>query len=199
MEKKIILEKGFVRDRIPFKVYNELLNSLNISDVDSKKPHNFSLAGNIEKELEVTGLIPDSFHQYLAFLANNYYNYFPLEKIKNNKKFEFMKSWLNYQKKHEFNPLHFHEGSLSYVVWIKIPYNLIDEFNLPNNLNSNLPRNSLFEFVVDNIQHTINVNANMEGEIIIFDSKYHHQVYPFYTSDEYRISLAGNLLTYWVD
>ncbi len=199
MEKKLIVEKGFLHDRIPFKVYQELLDSIDILDIDSKKTYNASLAGNIEKELDATSLIPNSFYEYVAFLANSYYNYFPLEKFGNKKTFKFMASWLNYQKKNEFNPLHSHEGSLSYVVWLKIPYNLKDELSLPNNVVSNGPRNSVFEFFVNDVTCPIWVDSSMEGEIIIFNSAYNHLVYPFYTSDEYRISLAGNLKTEWVD
>ena len=43
------------------------------------------------------------------------------------------------------------------------------------------------------------VDKDMEGEIIVFDSKLLHVVYPFYTSNDYRMSLAGNVLTEWVD
>ena len=31
------------------------------------------------------------------------------------------------------------------------------------------------------------------GKMILFPSKIYHQVYPFYTSDEYRISISGNV------
>ena len=199
MKKQLIIEKGFLHDKLPFDVFKELLDSINIVNVESKKPYNLSLAGNIEKEFEVTNLIPNLFYEYVAYLANSYYDHFPLEKIKNNKKLEFKACWLNYQKKHEFNPIHVHDGALSYVVWIKIPYNLAEELNFPNNINSKLARNSAFEFVVDNKSFPIFVDSSMEGEIIIFNSNYFHQVYPFYTSDEHRISLAGNLFTHWVD
>jgi hypothetical protein len=201
MEKKIIVEKGFIYDKIPSDVYKELLASIDISNVDTKKPHNFALAGNIEKEFNVTDLIPDLFCEYVCFVANQYYHHFPLERKGNNKNFQFGDTWLNYQQKHEFNPIHFHSGSLSYVVWIKIPYDLDEELNLPN-VRSTGPigrKNSIFEFTVDNISHPIYVNSEMEGSIIIFNATYSHQVYPFYTSDEYRISLAGNLHTNWVD
>lgn len=199
MEKIIITEKGYLLSEVPMAIYNELLAGLNINDVKSKKPYNFTLAGNIEKELEVTNLVPNSFYEYVASLANNYYAQFPKEALRVNKQFEFIDAWLNYQKRLEFNPLHIHKGTLSYVVWIKIPYNIHSEMNMPNNLQTNLPRNSFFEFMVDNISHPIQVDSSYEGKIIIFNSLYHHQVYPFYTSNDYRISLAGNLNTYWVD
>ena len=32
-----------------------------------------------------------------------------------------------------------------------------------------------------------------EGKMLFFSSKYHHCVYPFYLSDEERISVSGNI------
>ena len=199
MKKQVVFEKGYLHDRVPTKVYKELLDSINISDINSKEPLNSVLAGNIEKEFDVTKLIPDSFYDYVSSLANGYYDNFRSEKIKNNKRFVFYESWVNYQKKYEFNPLHNHAGSLSYVVWIKIPYNLEDELSMPNNVKSRSPVNSVFEFVVNDTPHPIGVNSSMEGDIIIFNSNMKHQVHPFYTSDEYRISMSGNLFTEWLD
>ena len=31
------------------------------------------------------------------------------------------KMWVNFQKKHEFNPLHDHSGVYSFVIWLTIP------------------------------------------------------------------------------
>jgi hypothetical protein len=201
MEKKIIVEKGFIYDEIPSDVYEELLASIDISDINTKKPNNLALAGNIEKEFDVTNLISDSFRNYVCFIANQYYHHFPLERSGNNKNFQLLDTWLNYQQKHEFNPIHSHHGSLSYVVWIKIPYDINEELEMPNVISSSphSRKNSIFEFMVDDLSHNIYVSSKMEGHIIIFNAKYRHQVYPFYTSDEYRISLAGNLYTHWVD
>jgi hypothetical protein len=39
----------------------------------------------------------------------------------------------------------------------------------------------------------IRADKKYEGKICIFPSYLHHSVFPFYSSDEYRISIAGNL------
>lgn len=198
MQKIIITEKGYIEDRIPFVVYEELLQSLNIKDKDSKPTYHRELVGQIETELDVTKIIPKIFHQYLIYLADSYYKNFPLSGPSNHREYQFGDSWLNYQKKYEFNPVHVHSGSLSYVVWIKIPYKLEEEFSLPNSLNTPNPHNSLFSFVLDNVMHPIRVNSSLEGHIIMFDAGTPHTVYPFFTSDDYRISLAGNIFTNWL-
>ena len=35
---------------------------------------------------------------------------------------------MNFQRPGEFNPLHFHESDLSFVIWTEIPQELKDEF-----------------------------------------------------------------------
>jgi hypothetical protein len=39
----------------------------------------------------------------------------------------------------------------------------------------------------------IRADKKYEGKICIFPSYLHHSVFPFYSSDKYRISIAGNL------
>ena len=199
MQKVIMHQKGYIHDRIPLDLYNLLINSLNIDDMASKPDLVKYLAGNLEIQKNITDLIPASFYEYLSHLANEYCNNFSTggiliqETSDMKREFLFSNSWINYQKKYEFNPVHAHSGDLSYVIWIKIPYDLEKELQLANNTNSNTPCNSLFSFIGQDFEYLIKVSKEFEGEIIIFDSKQKHTVYPFYTSDDFRISLSGNI------
>ena len=38
--------------------------------------------------------------------------------------------WVNYQKQHEFNPMHDHGGAYSFVIWMKIPTKSQEQHNL---------------------------------------------------------------------
>lgn len=91
--------------------------------------------------------------------------------------------WINYQTKHQVLPNHIHAGFISYSIWVNIP--VLQEF-------------SYFQFIYNStlgptFNHDIMINKHMEGKIILFPSLMHHIAYPFYTSDETRISVAGNL------
>tara|TARA_A100001515_G_scaffold145065_1_gene151704 strand:+ start:4297 stop:4890 length:594 start_codon:yes stop_codon:yes gene_type:complete len=97
------------------------------------------------------------------------------------------KPWVNYQSKHEFVPSHTHDGIFSYTIWIEIPYNNEGEFA------------STFKFqysdILGNARHAnIKLNKQDSGKMLFFPSALSHQVYPFYSSDKYRISISGNLL-----
>jgi len=160
------------------------------------KKHNNRLAGNLEKEY-IPHKSQEILRPYLISFANEFHKHstenehYPQWDIKD--------LWINFQKKHEHNPLHNHSGVLSFVIWIQIPYSLKDELLHPNCINSNAPSNSLFEFVFTNFlgkvsTSDIHLDKSWEGTIIMFPSSLNHMVYPFYTSDEYRISISGNLM-----
>ena len=109
--------------------------------------------------------------------------------------------WVNLQKKYEFNPLHNHSGVLSFVMYLQIPYNIEDELCMPHNKNSRVNSASTFLFVYPSItqqehavaEHVINIDKTWVGKMIIFPAWLQHMVTPFYTSDEFRISVSGNL------
>ena len=43
------------------------------------------------------------------------------------------------------------------------------------------------------ITHCVDVDKSFEGKMLMFNSIQSHMVYPFYTSDDYRITISGNL------
>ena len=106
------------------------------------------------------------------------------------------KSWINFQKKHEFNPLHDHSGIFSFIIFMQIPYKLEDEYKLYTVIDK--PANSCLCFVYTNINGEIksfncNVDESYLYKMIIFPAKLKHIVYPFYTSNEERITISGNV------
>ena len=117
-----------------------------------------------------------------------------------NKKCDYMLQslWVNYQKKHEFNPTHIHTGIYSFVIWLKVPYKIEDEIARSASRNSRMKCPAHFQFSytdsMGQISHElIPVDETYEAVICIFPAKMNHQVYPFYTSDDYRISVSGNI------
>ena len=108
--------------------------------------------------------------------------------------------WVNFSKKGEYNPLHTHSGLLSFVLWYKMPFIIEDENNLPIVSGGTLNTGACFQFNFLEMdskgaigQHTIEADRSYENKMIIFPSNLQHTVYPFFTSDGYRISLSGNI------
>ena len=95
--------------------------------------------------------------------------------------------------------MHTHSGVLSFVIWYKTPYLYKDEVEYDTaKKGSSLCTNGLFSFiinkngVVDSVY--IPVDKNWDGYISLFPANLFHQVYPFFTSDDYRISISGNIM-----
>ena len=108
--------------------------------------------------------------------------------------------WANYQYKNEFNPSHRHTGVYSFVIWLKIPYNWEEQNKLPHlkDIKEIDKKPGLFEFEYINILGHIKtfsylLNSDYEGTMLFFPAALRHCVYPFYNTDEPRISISGNI------
>ena len=108
--------------------------------------------------------------------------------------------WVNFQNKYEFNPFHMHHATISFVIWMKIPYEYDNERKTQEAEGiGEQCRSGCFEILYTDIlgrilNYIYPLSSNSEGTVLIFPSQLSHQVYPFYTSDEERISISGNLL-----
>ena len=142
-----LLNYGVVQTYLPDEILEVLkAEAKEIQDsFDTANPYNKKLAGNIEKEftLEKSGSVLKPFILDMAtFYTENF-------KLFNTWKPVFQKPWINFMKKHEFNPIHFHVPlkGLSYVIWVQIPYDPAEEKALPHSVNANQPMSSNFQFV----------------------------------------------------
>jgi hypothetical protein len=169
------------------------------------------LAGNIEEEYKLSTKSSHLIEDFSIEVAKGYFQVIEDEQLNPVKKFdhdsdffekevnyELESLWINLQKKYEFNPRHSHAGDYSFVIWMRIPYDLTNELNHKNCKNSNESLNSLFEFQFispDGEMETLPlfIDKTWEGTMVMFPSWLNHSVYPFYTSDDYRISISGNI------
>ena len=70
--------------------------------------------------------------------------------------------------------------------------NMLNHFHLNSYLNNKLQFHYI-DILGGTRKVTIKLNKNDAGRMLFFPSLLLHQVYPFYTSDETRISISGNL------
>ena len=81
---------------------------------------------------------------------------------------------------------------------VNIPYDIKEELSLDNSKNSNIPMTTAFNFVYTDVLGEMQVHAMFaekmhEGGLLFFPAKLNHQVWPFYTSEDYRITVSGNI------
>ena len=193
---------GLTEGSIPSEIYQALnreIVDIHTNDKDIVRM-NSSLAGQITKEYELTKSrqLLDPYLEEMGRAYQKEWNYYPKENPNDNK-LTVESVWVNMQKKLEVNPLHNHDGTLSFVAWLYVPFKLEDERNMENCKNSRtVELSSTFQFVyttaLGNIANCpMFVESGWEAKIIMFPAKLLHIVYPFQTSDDYRISIAGNL------
>lgn len=186
---------GILKTQVPADLFEQIKKDLNWYRGED---YNENLVGHIEDEREF--IITDKIQFFLEELAEHYHQRF------NIKDFRVVShlAWVNLQKKHEFNPCHLHDSTLSWVLWVKIPYRLEDEDNLPNTIKTRYSLNSRFQFFYNQLDgkqavQTLDIDQSWQGTILLFPSTLRHTVYPFYTSDQARISIAGNIYATFTD
>ena len=187
---------------LPDKIFKDLRKACD----NAKKKHNNvkkELIGHINEEYYITE-VPKNFNDFLLRTVLNADVIVERSKklaiVSHDKPFYLDRLWVNYQKKYEFNPPHDHAGVYSFVVFIQIPYDLKKEETYFTKMFADNARPMTSKFAFQNINidgeistEPLNVDKSFEGKIILFPSKQVHTVFPFYTSNRYRITVSGNI------
>lgn len=184
-------------DNVPDNIINYLKKS-----IKRKKNLKFNkgLLGHIKEEYLYSN-IPEKIKQFfIEKIFENSILKFHLDKIDiltKNAPLVLDKLWCNFMKKYEFNPLHGHSGVFSFIIFLKIPYDLQKEDKVFPEVNK-IHLTSRLQFVTvsptTGIQSIIlDVDKSFENKMLIFPANFKHEVYPFYTSDEERITVSGNI------
>jgi len=195
---------GFLLKKIPYDLFRKIKNETKFIEKDFSNHQNVShkLSGNIRNEFDLTDCKRE-LQNYVLELVKEYdaqFNYISsVDPLNGNVPLILDMLWVNFQKKYEFNPNHSHSGVMSFVIWIQIPYDLADELESSPGKYSVDNMASKFQFSYSDIlgrmkSYQISLDKSFEGTICLFPSKLTHCVYPFYTSDDYRISVSGNIL-----
>ena len=176
-----------------------------VSHTDSHTDARNGLVGNISKSDFMLDKDDWFFKNTLEGWCNtmffkewtNYYGVY-VAKILPPPVFELNGFWVNYQKQHEFNPPHSHASYYSFVVFMKIPTHWQEQHALPMSEGSATPCASDFTFLLpyqsEGIRsHRIKLSPEYEGRMLLFPSWLTHQVYPFYGTEEERITISGNI------
>ena len=122
---------------------------------------------------------------------DNYYKYHIVKKDPP-PNFKLESLWVNYQKQHEYFPIHKHYFLYSFVVFIKIPTVGEEQHRLPFRCPFQ-ESTSDFQFVVQDNEINFSLSPEDEGRILFFPASLRHQVYPFYECEEERITISGNI------
>jgi uncharacterized protein (TIGR02466 family) len=170
------------------KVSQNFLNKLNKEfderSVTKKIDYSSKLASQIKNEIKISNnfiqknLKNEITKNIKIFLLN--------EKIKNIKKINILNLWVVRQFKGEYNPIHYHEGDLSGVGYLKLPKNMTKN-KLVNN--KKIKTNGTIDFINGQkgfLSKSIYNVKPKERDLLIFPNYLMHTAYPFNTTGERR-------------
>jgi len=144
-----------------------------------------NLAGEIKYEVKIS---KDFLEESLSNLLKNYvFNYIKLALNKEFKSFEIKSCWAVCQFESDYNPVHWHDGHVSGVMYTKIPKNFGESYKKIN-------KNGIISFIHGTSQLTSTSLFDIKpevGDLFIFPSYMMHTVYPFF-SDQERRSISFN-------
>ena len=138
---------------------------------------------------------------------NNYRKYV-VNKEEPSPKFEMNRFWVNYQRQYEFNPLHFHSGLYSFVIFMKIPTHWKEQQEMnKDKFRASVASDFVFVWGSENMEQigglnpiltdisTENLQLSLEdeGRMVFFPARLQHMVYPFYECEEERVTISGNI------
>ena len=199
----LIKNTGYLFLKMPQEIISEIKTSVDVVQNDFNKsiPLNDRLAGQIDKEYAIK--LTHKATQYIKWTVEQYCNANPnyINSITNHPVLKYEgDAWINFQEKYEYNPMHDHTGVFSYVIWYQIPFYKEDEIKYGAGKGKEPKKNNNGDFVFkypvgDKIYiHSLSIDKTKEGYMAVFPSSLNHAVYPFYTSDDYRITVSGNVL-----
>ena len=176
------------------KISNNLINKLNkeVDRILSKKnlikkfDYSNKLVGQVKQEFQIPkNFIKKNFEKTIFNEVNKYIYKSLGKKIS---KIKIKNFWVVRQFNNEYNPIHFHDGHISGVGYLKIP-----KFILKNRKKSNI--DGSIDFINGNrmlLSESIYNHQPKVGDMILFPHYLMHTAYPFKSNGERR-SFSFNL------
>jgi len=172
------------KTKISKKFLDKLNNEFDIKSNSKKIDYSSKLASQIKNELKIsnnfikTNLEKELIQNINKFLSN--------DKIKNIKKVKILNLWVVRQFKSEYNPIHYHEGDLSGVGYLKLPKGMTDN-KMVNN--KKLKTNGTIDFINGQrgfLSKSIYNVVPKIRDLLIFPNYLMHTAYPFNIEGERR-------------
>ena len=163
----------------------DIINShVEKSPLSKKNDYSSKLASQIKNEVKLSNSFIKK--KLSKELIKNIKNYLKDSKIDKIKEIEIINLWVVKQLKNEYNPIHYHEGQLSGVGYLKIPKNMNQNKMVKN---KKIKTNGTIDFI--NGQRSFlsksiyNLNPKV-GDLVLFPNYLMHTAYPFNIDDERR-------------
>ena len=172
------------KTKISKKFLDKLNNEFDIKSNSKKTDYSSKLASQIKNELKISNnFIKKNLEKELIKNINKFLSN---DKITNIKKIKILNLWVVRQFKGEYNPIHYHEGDLSGVGYLKLPKGMTSNKMVKN---KKLKTNGTIDFINGQkgfLSKSIYNVVPKIGDLLIFPNYLMHTAYPFNIEGERR-------------
>jgi uncharacterized protein (TIGR02466 family) len=172
--------KGKLSKKITQKINNFVDNTI----VSKKNDYSSKLVSQIKNEIKFSTVFIKK--NLSKELIKNIKEYLRKSEVDNIKEIKIINVWVVKQLKNEYNPIHYHEGQLSGVGYLKIPKNMNQNKMVKN---KKIMTNGTIDFINGQksfvCKSIYNLNPKL-GDLIIFPNYLMHTAYPFNVDGERR-------------
>ena len=172
------------KSKLSKKIVREMNDQVDKTTITKKNDYSSKLASQIKNEVKFTKSFINK--NLSKELIKNIKNYLEQSGVKNIKEIKIINLWTVRQFKNEYNPIHYHDGQLSGVGYLKIPKNMNQNKMVKN---KKIKTNGTIDFI--NGQRSFlsksiyNLNPKL-GDLILFPNYLMHTAYPFNIDGERR-------------
>ena len=174
------LGKGKLSKNIVKVINNEIDKTI----INKKNDYSSKLVSQIKNEIKFSkNFIKKKLSKELI---QNIKKYLIKSKLKNIQEIKIINFWVVKQFKNEYNPIHYHEGHLSGVGYLKVPKKMLQNEKVNNKL---INTNGSIDFINGQknfLSSSIYNVAPKVGDLLIFPNYLMHTVYPFNIEGERR-------------
>ena len=172
------------KTKISKKFFDILNKEFDKKSKSKKVDYSSKLASQIKKELKISDKFTKKYLDYE--LKKNIIKFLSREKIKKIKEIKILNLWVVRQFKGEYNPIHYHEGDLSGVGYLKLPKGMTSNKMVKN---KKVKTNGTIDFINGQrgfLSKSIYNVVPKIRELIIFPNYLMHTAYPFNIEGERR-------------
>ena len=172
------------RSKVSKKFIKKLNDEFDLKVKNKFKDYSSKLASQIKNEVKLNNTFVNKY--FSKEIKRNIKVFLKNEKIKNIKEIKILNFWVVRQFKGEYNPIHYHNGDLSGVGYIKLPKSMTKNRFVKN---KKTQTNGTIDFVNGQKNFLSKSIFNVipkTGDLIIFPNYLMHTAYPFNVSGERR-------------
>ena len=172
------------KTKISKKFSDKLNNEFDIKTNSKKIDYSSKLASQIKNEVKISNSFIKNYLE--KELIKNINEFLYNDKIKNIKEIKILNLWVVRQFKGEYNPIHYHEGDLSGVGYLKLPKGMTNNKMVKN---KKLKTNGTIDFINGQkgfLSKSIYNVVPKIRDLLIFPNYLMHTAYPFNIDGERR-------------